>query len=115
MLLSTNVVVATLLTAGIASGQAHDPGLRGGPAAAGGALAGLATAESAAFAGGLAIFQEIDDVSHGLGPRFNLDSCAGCHAFPAVGGSSPALNNPQVVRAHIMAPGNTVPRFLAPN
>jgi CxxC motif-containing protein (DUF1111 family) len=25
------------------------------------------------------------------------------------------MNNPQVVRAHIMAPGNTVPRFLAPN
>ena len=28
----------------------------------------------------------------GLGPRFNLNSCAGCHAHPAVGGSSPATN-----------------------
>ena len=31
----------------------------------------------------------------GLGPRFNLDSCAGCHIEPAVGGSSPAIN-PQI-------------------
>jgi CxxC motif-containing protein (DUF1111 family) len=111
MLLSTNVVVTTLLTAGIASGQAHDPGLRGGPAAAGGALAGLAAAESAAFVSGLATFQEIDDVSHGLGPRFNMDSCAGCHAFPAVGGSSPALN-PQVAVATTLGATNTLPPFI---
>jgi CxxC motif-containing protein (DUF1111 family) len=111
MLLSTNVVVTTLLAAGIASGQAHDPGLRGGPSAAGGALAGLATAESAAFVNGLATFQEIDDVSHGLGPRFNMDSCAGCHAFPAVGGSSPALN-PQVAVAMKLGANNTLPPFI---
>ena len=35
------------------------------------------------------------DTEEGLGPRFNLNSCAGCHKFPAVGGSSP-VHNPQV-------------------
>ncbi len=46
---------------------------------------------------------EIDSVSgtisgedgSGLGPTFNGNSCAQCHAFPVVGGSSPA-RNPQV-------------------
>jgi hypothetical protein len=47
-------------------------------------------------------------------PRFNLDSCAGCHAFPAVGGSSPPVN-PQFAHASAMAPGNTIPYFLSPN
>ena len=48
-------------------------------------------------------FMEVDSVSGtisgedgaGLGPTFNGNSCAQCHAFPAVGGSSP-LTNPQV-------------------
>jgi hypothetical protein len=35
----------------------------------------------------------VEDVpNNGLGPRFNLDSCAGSHAHPAAGGSSPAIN-----------------------
>jgi len=54
-------------------------------------------------------------VASGLGPRFNLDSCAGCHTFPAVGGSSPPTNNPQFMRAATMAPGSTVPSFLSIN
>src|SRR5262249_19118196 len=37
----------------------------------------------------------VDTVLSGLGPRFNLNSCAGCHVSPAIGGSSPAVN-PQV-------------------
>src|ERR1044071_779836 len=70
--------------------QARDPGVRGGAAGAGQPLPGISAAESAAFNSGRAAFQEIDNVSDGLGPRFNLDSCAGCHAAPVVGGSSPA-------------------------
>ena len=43
-------------------------------------------------------FMEVDSVTgnmpgeagEGLGPTFNGNSCAQCHAFPAVGGSSPA-------------------------
>jgi CxxC motif-containing protein (DUF1111 family) len=46
----------------------------------------------------LAVFNEVDAVANGLGPRFNMNSCAGCHAQPAVGGSSPAVN-PQVTVA----------------
>jgi len=31
----------------------------------------------------------------GLGPAFNRNSCAMCHAQPAIGGSSPGLKSPQ--------------------
>src|SRR5262245_17175190 len=72
----------------------RDPGVRGGPAAAGGPLPGLSVNELAFFNKGLDEFSEADEVDEGLGPRMNLDSCAGCHAQPAIGGSSP-LTNPQ--------------------
>jgi hypothetical protein len=60
-------------------------------------------------------FSEVEAVANGLGPRFNLDSCAGCHAYPVVGGSSPPTSNPQVVRAPSIAPGNSIPNFLTIN
>jgi CxxC motif-containing protein (DUF1111 family) len=63
----------------------------------------------------LEAFNETEDVPGGLGPRFNLDSCGGCHAFPATGGSSPPANNPQVARASFMAPGSRIPSFLTNN
>src|SRR5438105_6884905 len=110
------------------SGVATDPGIRGGAAGAGGALAGLppGSPELAFFSDpGLSQFTQVETVEEGLGPRFNLDSCAGCHIYPAVGGSSPPkdfpsdgtciplfFGNPQVGRAQCMAPGNTVPPFL---
>jgi len=72
-----------------------DPGPRGGAAGAGAAIGGLTTKEAKFFTDGLERFTEVDTVSSGLGPRFNLNSCAGCHAQPAVGGSSPR-SNPQV-------------------
>src|SRR5262249_21742672 len=71
-----------------------DPGLRGGPAGAGGPLSGLTSNESSFFANGLAEFTQVQSVmgsiagtEAGLGPRFNMDGCAGCHAQPAVGGT----------------------------
>ncbi|HXK02807.1 MAG TPA: di-heme oxidoredictase family protein [Verrucomicrobiae bacterium] len=92
-----------------------DPGPRGGPAGAGGPIAGLTAGEKAFFLNqATATFAEVEAVADGLGPRFNLDSCGGCHAFPALGGSSPATN-PQVARAAAMAPGNAVPSFLSGN
>jgi CxxC motif-containing protein (DUF1111 family) len=92
-----------------------DPGPRGGAAAAGGAIAGLTPGELDFFLNvGTPTFAEIEGVADGLGPRFNLDSCGGCHAHPASGGSSPAVN-PQVSRAATMAPGNAVPAFLTSN
>jgi CxxC motif-containing protein (DUF1111 family) len=75
-----------------------DPGVRGGGAGAGGAIAGLTTKEGKFFADGQSRFAEVDTVATGLGPRFNMNSCAGCHAQPASGGSSPATN-PQVAVA----------------
>ena len=89
----------------------RDPGVRAGTPSAGGALSGLTSYEYAFFQQGLSTFQEVDDVSHGLGPTFNMDSCSGCHAFPAVGGSSPFLN-PQVSVAVKNGATNHVPFFI---
>jgi CxxC motif-containing protein (DUF1111 family) len=119
MCLSTNVGILAVVTVTLCSGQAgapasmqvHDPGVRGGPSGTGSPLSGLTSAELAAFTSGLATFQEVDDVAHGLGPRFNLDSCLGCHAFPAAGGASPALN-PQVAVAGKLGANNTLPSFI---
>jgi len=46
-----------------------------------------------------------------LGPAFNGDSCVACHAFPAIGGSSPLIN-PQVALATAKGAQNTVPSFV---
>ncbi len=105
------VCAAALTVAAIGIAQPRDPGLRGGSAGAGGALPGLTAAQLAAFNAGLAAFQEIDDVAGGLGPRFNLDSCGGCHAFPSIGGASPALN-PQIAVASRMGASNSIPPFI---
>jgi len=51
---------------------------------------------TAFFSDGLSRFQEIEgvanDPNNGLGPRFNFNQCAGCHAQPAVGGTGAAVN-----------------------
>jgi CxxC motif-containing protein (DUF1111 family) len=72
----------------------QDPGPRRG-ADAGDMLPGLSAEEQALFRQGRDEFVEAEELEEGLGPRFNLDSCAGCHAHPAVGGTSPPVN-PQV-------------------
>jgi len=94
------VVLAVLLTVVSAAGQflAVDPGVRGGAAGAGGHLHGLTASQKMFFDAGSDEFQEADGLAEGLGPRFNLDSCSGCHSQPAVGGTSPATN-PQVAVA----------------
>src|SRR5436305_4322136 len=61
-----------------------DPGVRGGPPGAGGALPGLSDAERQFFEVSKEVFQEVDAGPDGLGPRFNLDSCSGCHSQPAI-------------------------------
>src|SRR5262249_57702615 len=50
----------------------------------------------------------------GLGPAYNLDSCGGCHAQPASGGSSPKLN-PQVAVASKAGATNSIPAFIRPD
>ena len=95
-----------------------DPGLRGGAAGAGGPIPGLGNKEGQNFNRGKDAFEEVASVTGsingtegGLGPRFNLNSCAGCHIQPALGGSSPA-ENPQVAVAKLNGAKNVLPTFI---
>ena len=80
-----------------------DPGPRAGAAGAGSFYPTLNANEQAFFTGGLGRFEEVDSVSgtlsgeegKGLGPTFNGNSCAMCHAQPMTGGSSPGMTSPQ--------------------
>jgi CxxC motif-containing protein (DUF1111 family) len=92
--------------------EPRDPGVRGGAAGAGGPIAGLTPGQRRFFDAGLEDFVETEGVADGLGPRFNLDSCGGCHAQPAVGGTSPAIN-PEVAVATEAGARNTVPFFVS--
>jgi CxxC motif-containing protein (DUF1111 family) len=94
-------------------GQAQDPGVRDG-AGAGDPLPGLTANQLAFFNAGKAAFNSAEDVADGLGPRMNLDSCGGCHAQPAAGGTSPA-SNPQIAFASLDGGTDTVPAFLSAN
>ncbi len=114
-------VLWTLLCIGFAltsaqadAAGARDPGVRTGAASAGEPLAGLADYETEYFDAGLDEFGEADGVGEGLGPRFNLDSCGGCHSQPAIGGSAPPVN-PQVAVATAFGASNVVPSFITSN
>ena len=112
--IGVTVAAALLLTAGTAPGQfvAKDPGPRWtDPPGAGNAIAGLTPNQQQLFDAGKADFADTETVADGLGPRFNLDSCAGCHLHPAVGGSSPKVN-PQVQVAKAFGALNSVPSFI---
>jgi CxxC motif-containing protein (DUF1111 family) len=106
---------------------AVDPGPRAGTPGAGGFYPTLNSNEQAFFNAALSVFTETDSVSggipgeagSGLGPTFNGNSCAMCHAEPAIGGSSPGLtspqnpiNNPQVALAALDSATNAVPSFI---
>jgi CxxC motif-containing protein (DUF1111 family) len=99
---------------------ARDPGVRSGPYGAGGPLSDLTDFQKQVFKNGREDFEEvqsvqgeeiISDTELGLGPRFNLDSCAGCHAQPDIGGTSPFVN-PQVEVAKKEGADNDVPSFI---
>lgn len=114
--IATAVLFASMVGAGAMLQAQTDPGIRGGPPGAGDPFATLTAGEKDFFSShGKPEFTVVEAVKDGLGPRFNLDSCAGCHAHPAAGGSSPPTNNPQVVRQPAMAPNSPVPPFLTLN
>jgi len=94
--------------------RARDPGVRGGPAGAGGPIPGLSADEGEMFTAGLADFSEEEEVDEGVGPRFNFVGCKGCHEQPAVGGTSPAVNPLFRVPdpADLRFTGNVVPSFI---
>ncbi len=111
--------VATLLPAQTsltttAASLARDPGVRGGPAGAGGPITGLTNRQLDFFAEGQGEFEDVEVVADGLGPRMNLDSCGGCHAQPATGGTSPFVN-PQVAFASKDGGTDRVPFFITLN
>jgi len=97
---------------------AVDPGVRGGPAGAGGPLPGLTPDELAYYQDGAARFAEVESVTgganNGLGPRFNGNQCQECHMQPGPGGSSPA-KNPQIEVATLNGATNTIPWFTRPD
>ena len=124
-----HVCLGTLVAASALLAQV-DPGPRGGSANAGGFYPTLNSNEQTLFSQAQLRFQEVDSVSGGiageagvgLGPTFNGNSCAMCHAEPAIGGTSPGLNsalhplpNPQVALASLDKAANTVPSFITKN
>lgn len=120
------VILFLFVFVSAAAGPAvQDPGPRPGDAGAGGPYLGLSPAEVQIFSDARGVFMEVDSVSgtiepgKGLGPMFNGNSCAMCHAQPAVGGSSPGLDspqnpvpNPQVALATLDQATNTIPSFI---
>jgi CxxC motif-containing protein (DUF1111 family) len=127
-LFAVSVFLFTAATVPLSHAQARDPGPRGGAAAAGNFFPTLNANEQQFFTQALARFKVVDSVSgaieagSGLGPTFNGNSCAMCHAQPAVGGTSPGLTspqlpmpNPQVALATLDGATNTVPSFITNN
>ncbi|MGA2745129.1 MAG: di-heme oxidoredictase family protein [Candidatus Sulfotelmatobacter sp.] len=126
--LHLTVTAVSLAFAALAIPPAHaqtDPGPRTGPAAAGSFYPTLNANEQSFFTQAQLRFQEVDSVSgtiesgSGLGPTFNGNSCAQCHAQPTIGGASPGLlspqlpiPNPQVALATLDGATNTVPSFI---
>jgi len=124
--------VALLLLTGSAFAQS-DPGVRSG--AINGQTGATATSPlplpSVAsnspqgslefFQDGLARFQDVEVVSggknNGLGPRFNLNQCSGCHSQPTIGGTSPASNLEFQVISNGVVSGstNSIPSFITAN
>ncbi len=114
--------------AATSSNGASDPGVRSDAVVVGTPLASLNSEQLQFFQDGMSRFTQIDSVSGnisgepgtGLGPGFNSNSCASCHAQPAVGGSSPSTTaypfvgpNPQVAAANDAGANNSIPYFIS--
>jgi len=130
-LVSVSTCLLALLLAGAAFAQVNDPGVRSTT----GINAGQPLASVSANANDLAFFntgltqfnehQTVTGDNVGLGPRFNLDGCGGCHSQPAPGGTSPSANvfpnvgpNPQsqvIANGVVSGATNTIPSFVAAN
>ena len=91
-----------------------DPGVRFGPPGAGQAIQGLSLTQLSFFQMGKNSLESKESVVEGLGPRMNLDSCIGCHSYPAAGGSSP-FTNPQIAFATEYGASNSIPPFISLN
>ena len=85
---SASLVAALVLGSCLASAQQEAVGQPPPPPGFGVPLPGLTGDQLTAFNTGKGRFQFVETKASGLGPIFNRDSCAACHAFPAPGGSS---------------------------
>jgi CxxC motif-containing protein (DUF1111 family) len=72
-------------------------------------IAGLTQAELDAFNRGRVVFERMFTPSEGLGPFYNVASCASCHGFPIAGGSAPRYRN--FYMAAVGSPGTQIPFF----
>jgi CxxC motif-containing protein (DUF1111 family) len=134
-LVSVLAFLAALFLPGLTFAQS-DPGVRSNTGVNAGQPFTSVTNNAndlAFFNTGLGQFNEHQTVTGnnpGLGPRFNLDTCGGCHSQPAPGGSSPASAifpnigpNPQSqvttasVNGIVIVNGttNTIPYFVLPD
>jgi len=123
------VALATLVAASVValmskpavvhgSALATDPGPRPLPSASGAFYSNLSSAQNSITHRLTQIFTEVNFVAGGplvktvgLGPRFNSNSCSSCHAYPAVGGSSPP-SNPLFGIYQLQGATNTMPYFI---
>jgi CxxC motif-containing protein (DUF1111 family) len=122
--------LATVFFPAMAFAQS-DPGVRSNTGVNAGQPFASVTANAndlAFFQTGFAQFNEHQTVTgdnSGLGPRFNLDTCGGCHSQPAPGGTSPAFGifpnvgpNPQsqvIANGVVNGSTNTIPYFVLAN
>jgi CxxC motif-containing protein (DUF1111 family) len=119
--LGSILTLAMLLSAEMAFSQT-DPGVQSGNRGTGNALPSVLQNDNQGildfFTDGLKRFQATESVSNspngtnGLGPRFNANQCSACHAQPAVGGTSAAVNPQFQFVSNGTAPGNTIPSFI---
>lgn len=83
---ASSVALLVTLSISIAAEAQQDPGPRPGPTGAGGPYPTLNANEQAFFSQAFLRFREVSSVSgaiekgSGLGPAFNGNSCAMCHA-----------------------------------
>jgi CxxC motif-containing protein (DUF1111 family) len=127
--------VATLLAMMLAASMSSigacaqkDPGPRAGAPGAGFPYSSLSANELSTYSQAFLQFVKPVSVSgtiekgKGLGPTFNGNSCAMCHAQPSIGGSSPGMAspeephpNPQIALARLDGADNSVPPFITTN
>lgn len=117
LLIVPSALVLLLLTLAVVgeAQTAKDPGPRGGAPGAGGFISGLTTAQQTMEAPGASFFTEVQLVAGGqaikrvgLGPVFDANSCNGCHAGPANGGSSLGPNVTPVASGALCPDGTPI-------
>src|SRR5215471_12535537 len=121
LLLAASLAILTTRPAVVhGSALAVDPGPRPLPANAGNFYTTLNANQKNITTRLTQIFTEVNFVAGGplvktvgMGPRFNSNSCSSCHAYPAVGGSSPP-NNPLFSIYQLEGATNTMPYFITP-